>query len=293
MIEIREINYNQDLDQIVNLIRNNLASNYTIRFFKRKHLDNPFGPSYGLVALNEEKVIGVRMAMKWEFLNLENEEILKSLRMVDTAVDHKFRKRGIFNSLNSKFLESIGKNYRCIFNTPNKSSIPGNLKMGWQALDDIGYCKIGIANFMSRSLKLSFIPLNEIRYKNHKSNSGFTTNFSDSFFSWRYSLSDYQVASFNEEKSLIIIFKTIRLKGFKVLVVEEIFGDPIYFSKMINSLAKRLKIFLIFFLDSEHWKKIKFIGSVKRYKPTVLFRGENCPLSRHTRFSLGDLAGII
>ena len=65
MLTYRSINYDEDLEQIIPLIQKNLDATYTLNFFRWKHLENPFGKSYGLLALDGEKIVGLRMFMFW------------------------------------------------------------------------------------------------------------------------------------------------------------------------------------------------------------------------------------
>ena len=101
----------------------------TAEFFRWKHVDNPFGPSIGLCAEDDGLLVGVRLVMRWAF-ELEQARISAG-RMVDTATHPDYRGRGIFRDLTLASLEIARKDTDVIFNTPNRSSRPGYLTMGW------------------------------------------------------------------------------------------------------------------------------------------------------------------
>ncbi len=100
-------------------------------FYRWKHWSSPFGPSPGLLAESDGKVVGVRLLMRWELR--ANRRTVRAVRAVDTATHPGFQGRGIFRTLTLELLrrlEDAGE-VDLVFNTPNASSRPGYLKMGW------------------------------------------------------------------------------------------------------------------------------------------------------------------
>jgi GNAT superfamily N-acetyltransferase len=96
-----------------------------------KHVDNPFGSSQVLLALDDENVVGVRAFMHWKWQH--HHEIINTVRAVDTATHPDYQGKGIFRSLTQKLAEQSKQNgVHFIFNTPNDKSKPGYLKMGWE-----------------------------------------------------------------------------------------------------------------------------------------------------------------
>jgi GNAT superfamily N-acetyltransferase len=104
----------------------------TSEFFRWKHVDNPFGPSLALAAFDGDRLVGIRLVMRWAF-RLDGRRVTAG-RMVDTATHPDYRGRGIFQSLTRSALELAREDTDLIFNTPNASSKPGYLKMGWQTV---------------------------------------------------------------------------------------------------------------------------------------------------------------
>lgn len=100
-------------------------------FFAWKHDDNAFGPSPSWVAVASGRIVGVRVFMRWEFLDADGQH-LTAVRAVDTATSPDWQGRGIFNRLTLGALPELRSDgIDFVFNTPNEKSRPGYLKMGW------------------------------------------------------------------------------------------------------------------------------------------------------------------
>ncbi|MEX0762470.1 MAG: GNAT family N-acetyltransferase [Dehalococcoidia bacterium] len=101
-----------------------------------KHVLNPFGRSLVLVARDPGgRVIGLRAFMRWGFV--AGGEEIGGYRPVDTATDPSFRRRGIFSELTLRALsDARDAGGDLVFNTPNRMSVGGYLKMGWTYVTD-------------------------------------------------------------------------------------------------------------------------------------------------------------
>ena len=106
------------------------ASHRPSSFFRWKHLENPFGPSYMLVAEADGRLIGLRALMRWRFTG--GGATIRAARAVDTATHPDFQGMGVFSRLTRAALEALAGEVDLIFNTPNGKSGPGYLKMGWR-----------------------------------------------------------------------------------------------------------------------------------------------------------------
>jgi GNAT superfamily N-acetyltransferase len=104
-------------------------------FFAWKHLDNPFGRSFMLVALKDGGLVGFRAFMRWSF-NVGGREV-RAVRAVDTATHPDYRGLGIFSQLTTAAIEELSSEAEFVFNTPNSKSKPGYLKMGWRVAGDL------------------------------------------------------------------------------------------------------------------------------------------------------------
>ena len=102
-------------------------------FFAWKHDANPFGPSPAWVAIDDDAIVGFRTLLRWDLTR--GDQRLRLVRAVDTAVDPDHQGKGIFRRLTqSAVTELTAAGYDAVFNTPNASSRPGYLKMGWREL---------------------------------------------------------------------------------------------------------------------------------------------------------------
>ncbi len=105
-------------------------------FFRWKHRANPFGPSPIWVAVDDGRIVGVRVMMRWQFQR--GNETLQMVRAVDTATLPSHQGKGIFTRLTTAAVEELtGEGVDAVFNTPNDKSRPGYLKMGWVDLDRV------------------------------------------------------------------------------------------------------------------------------------------------------------
>lgn len=129
-----------DEEAFLSLLKSNLgesaAAPQSRRFWSWKHLENPFGGSYGVFAWDgrASRALALRVLMRWRFVDPEGRAVAAA-RAVDTATDPAFRRMGLFTALTTRAvadLTSAGTGF--IFNTPNASSLPGYLKLGWRVV---------------------------------------------------------------------------------------------------------------------------------------------------------------
>ncbi len=100
-------------------------------FFAWKHRENAFGPSPAWVAVDGNRIVGLRTLMRWEFETRDRP--VRAVRAVDTATHPDHQGRGIFSALTRRAVDELrAEGVDFVFNTPNDKSRPGYLKMGWQ-----------------------------------------------------------------------------------------------------------------------------------------------------------------
>lgn len=132
-MKIREAN-ETDIPEIVAVLKASLGEDQlelSENVWRYKHIDNPFGKSIVLVAVEAEKIIGVRALMRWKWQVGIKE--FKALRAVDTATHPEHQGKGIFKKLTLAAVDlAKDQGDHLIFNTPNDKSRPGYLKMGWE-----------------------------------------------------------------------------------------------------------------------------------------------------------------
>ncbi|MGH8900393.1 MAG: GNAT family N-acetyltransferase [Egibacteraceae bacterium] len=124
----------EDEPQVLGLLSTALGwagGEHRTRLYRWKHVDNPFGRSFGWVATDSGRLVGVRLFMRWRFR--QNGELVNAVRAVDTATHMDYRGRGVFSSLTRHGLDALAEaGVAFVFNTPNDQSRPGYLKLGWE-----------------------------------------------------------------------------------------------------------------------------------------------------------------
>jgi GNAT superfamily N-acetyltransferase len=128
-----------DLSSVQTLLRAALgegpAGSRSDAFFAWKHLDNPFGRSFMLVAERDGQIVGLRAFMRWRFR--ASGTTLRAVRAVDTATHPDHQGQGIFSLLTRRAIEVMHDESELVFNTPNEKSLPGYLKMGCRTVGRI------------------------------------------------------------------------------------------------------------------------------------------------------------
>mgnify|MGYP003575011321 CR=1 FL=1 len=123
----------EDKPAIINLMKQSLGETLIPKsegLWNWKHEQNPFGPSFVLIAEENKELIGLRAFMQWRWL--WKEETYKAIRAVDTATHPAHQGKGIFKKLTLQQLAACKEEgVHFVFNTPNDKSKPGYLKMGW------------------------------------------------------------------------------------------------------------------------------------------------------------------
>lgn len=135
--EIREA-CSSDLEEILDLLRSNLSDEgvtaKTEAFWKWKHVDSPAGPSIVYVATETAsgKVIGLRAAMRFVVLSADG-SLIQAVRPVDTATHQTWQRMGVFSRLTLRLIDDLrSTSTKLLFNTPNESSLPAYLRLGWR-----------------------------------------------------------------------------------------------------------------------------------------------------------------
>ncbi len=118
-------------------------------FFRWKHLENPAGTSPMWVAVDQGRLVGVRVFLRWRFERSDGTSA-RAVRAVDTATHPQAQGRGIFSRLTTTALDDLrDEGVDFVFNTPNDQSRPGYLKMGWQV---VGRVPVAVRPRGARSL---------------------------------------------------------------------------------------------------------------------------------------------
>lgn len=228
-----------DIEPVLELMRLALGEPPLLRrtpaLFRWKHMDNPFGQSIALLAVEGDRVVGLRTFMRWELVT-PNDEILQCIRAVDTATHPDHRRKGIFRRLTEEALEiAIAEGVDMVFNTPNSQSKPGYLKMGWLEVGAIGAMvrpSLALAgdgkgqDLADPNLFLTNpTPFGSFSAED-RSPLGLRTPRKPSYLEWRFA--SHPSARYYEtsmDRGMAILRPNIR-RGRRELVVAEAIGDP-------------------------------------------------------------------
>lgn len=310
-MDIRE-GTEQDIPEILEVLRASLgetSSQKTEEVWRFKHVNNPFGKSLVLLAVEDGKVIGVRAFMRWKWQR--GNEVYSAFRAVDTATHPEHQGKGVFKKLTLKALE-IGKQRgdNFVFNTPNSQSKPGYLKMGWKEVD---------------KLKTSIRPVNPIFWKSANGTLNYPKTWNDTkgfeflkqhnknlmekgelftpkdgdYLKWRYAenpLQDYHVLA---TPNLFLAGYVKNQGRFRELRISEIIRSHKISN---NALKKELKSWArkygVHFLSFSPVSEVNFLTAVSgKFGPVLTFRNMEVSEAEEKEFlkinswaySLGDL----
>lgn len=148
-----------DIPSIVELLKSSLGEGLiqkSERLWNWKHVQNPHGASPILVAEADGQVVGVRAFLRWQWKY--KGKVLQAIRAVDTATHPEYQGKGIFKKLTLQGLEDAKKQgIHIVYNTPNESSKPGYLKMGWVEMGRMAL-KLKVNPFAYKQQKLQALP---------------------------------------------------------------------------------------------------------------------------------------
>jgi GNAT superfamily N-acetyltransferase len=286
-------------------------------FWRWKHIDNPFGVSPVLLAFDEEKLIGLRAFMRWQWKN--HNTILPAFRAVDTATHPDYRGKGIFSKLTKTLIEELKVTEpSCfIYNTPNNHSKPGYLKMGWEVLGKpnvegsiaFAYSTNTVNKFKAFHDDLQQVNFDSLPFTPAVADNQIHTNFSLDYYKWRYqSIPEIPYGTFtykSKSKTLMVFFHLKeRGKFYELRICDEVWSDGIADQhlalKAYHKLAGKLGIPVISFITKHNlnlWQCLRFrIFSLQKYAPEITIREVNDPKLMDTihsidnwTFKLGDL----
>jgi GNAT superfamily N-acetyltransferase len=265
-------------------------------FWRWKHINNPFGVSPVLLAFDNDKLIGLRAFMRWQWRY--KGEILPAFRAVDTATHPDYRGKGIFSKLTKALIEEleISEPASFIYNTPNTQSKPGYLKMGWKVLGKpnvkgsiaLTLSKDSTKRFETFQNDLKDIDFESISFKPSIHIDSIHTNQSLLYYKWRYqSIPEIPYGAFtytNKKKSVMLFFHLKSRARFNELrICDEIWSDGFADQKVsleaYHVLAHKLGTPIISFITAQElslWKKLSFrIFSLQKYAPEITIREVN------------------
>jgi GNAT superfamily N-acetyltransferase len=251
-----------DRPAIIQLLKKSLGESVipiTENFWCWKHEQNAFGRSFVLLAEEHNAIIGVRAFMQWHWL--WKGRTYRAIRAVDTATHPDHQGKGIFKKLTLQQVEQCKREgVHFVFNTPNESSMPGYLKMGWEKqgrmplkLKVLRPLSAGYSKFFNNSKYASTInddlsPLQEWNGSVHNLFHKFRpvdtdhvrTSISENYISWRYAHNPlYRYNYFTDSENYMLISR-IKNHSFtrELRLVDFILLDPNSKGREVNARMK-------------------------------------------------------
>lgn len=291
-MKYRILDYNKDINEVVELIKNNLDPLYSEEIFLWKHLHNPFGKSIAMVAVLEDKIVGVVFYMRYNFKNKEG-EVVKTIRPLDVCTEHSQRGKGVFKTLLKVCLESV-KKYDLLFSTPNKKSYPEFIKLGWQSFIDQYYFNIGIISPLKLTKKILLKDFNSKTQivENLNRHNHLVTADSWKFIKWRYQFGEYKIKQFIEKDVFnLIVYRLDKIKGLNTIILCDYIGNTSYINDAVRSISRLENINIIYYLKNDITCKINFIFIKKLRQAVIIYKENNYYYTGNICVSLGDLEG--
>ncbi|TDQ09936.1 GNAT family N-acetyltransferase [Pedobacter metabolipauper] len=304
----------KDIPGIIELLRLSLGESLipkSEKFWRWKHIDNPFGASMVLLAEQDGQLIGLRAFMNWQW-QLQG-KIYRAVRAVDTATHPDHQGKGIFKKLTLQGLDevkSLGVSF--VYNTPNQKSKPGYLKMGWKEqgrmplkfnINPFGYkgkMPVETTNWSDLRLADDFF---------HIQNQGMHTQYSQAYLTWRYAenpIFNYHYLTDNSSYFLAYRYKEhsfgAELRITDLLINKKNFGrvQKKQLGKALNSRSKKVALISVSgnnYKIMQNYYPFFSIFPIVNKGPIVTFRNiqleseafDQLIMPEQWAYSLGDL----
>jgi N-acetylglutamate synthase-like GNAT family acetyltransferase len=274
----------QDIPSIVQLLKLSLGESLMPKseaFWEWKHIDNPFGKSPVLVAEENHQLIGVRAFMRWEWK--QGNTVYKAVRAVDTATHPHHQGKGIFKKLTLQLVEQCkSEGVDFIFNTPNTSSMPGYLKMGWSK---VGKLPVHIRPRVAWRAETSdfdrtYAIENQLGKFKHEQltqrhQHKLTTHYIPQFLAWRYAANPnirYYGVSDEQGTSLVIFRLKPTRVGTEFRICDQLHtpeANPSYMKKLLQKAIEHSGSTLVTYASQQalRWAPAVAIGPMVTTMP--------------------------
>lgn len=273
-MDIREAT-EADIPRIVSLLKISLGEGLmpkTEAYWRWKHRYNPFGISQVLIAELNETLIGVRAFMRWRWR--AGEKLLECVRAVDTATHPDFQGKGVFSKLTkAALLVCKEKGYQMVFNTPNKKSLPGYIKMGWERAGNLPLTvkiinPVGIASSVLKGKAESHDGVDEsVPGLLSQVSLPSLLEVSRNHYSQKY-VTDHNVASLNWRYQMVPVARYQAAWVYK----NEVVGYGFFYRMKSSSFGTEMRITDLFYRSENDLKGLKSLVKIKveKHRPDYL-----------------------
>ena len=272
------------LAEVLRVLGDAFGPGFDTNWFGWKHRDGPWGPSLGWVGLDSVGILGVRLLLPWRFRGGESSFL--AFRPCDTVTVPRARSRGVFRVLTEHAIRELEGRCDLFFNTPNESSRPGYLKMGFtewtvvrQYLGLVSPQQSRLAETAGRDLD----PGQAVR-----------TDPGPGFFQWRYlRCPRYEYRAFSLESGSNptgIVYRVRKGSRGHVIVVAELWGQAAERKALIRAVAALERIRLVW-VSSQDRDVVRVV--VRRGGTLVTHRPAGTRHLPRPAFSVGDIEDVI
>lgn len=292
-MEYRRLNYDKDIDEVVSLIRRNLNSVYSSEILKWKHLESPFGRSVGLLAVENEKIVGVVFAALYVFQN-NLQEKFTAVRFFDACTESDQRGKGIFKGLMAKGFQVFDGEYDFSLSNPNKASLKGHLRVGYKEPRKEKFYNIGLLRPIIGSIRgeMKQIRGTEPDEKPLTNQNIYLAGNHLKFLNWRYVENRYRIFEFHDEDEVnYIVYRIERKNNLRVIVLCNYFGNEEKINLVLNKICRKERTFFIYYLQNRITDNIKFLFTKNYKKAVIVFKEDLKEIPENLVIALGDLEG--
>lgn len=299
-MEFRDLDYEKDIPEVVDLIRRNLNPSYSTEILKWKHLSSPFGNSVSTVAIDTGRIVGVVFALRYNYKNLEG-RVLRGIRPFDACTESSHRGKGIFKILMKMCMDKYEEDYDFLMSNPNSASYPEHIKLGYSKLPkDYSYNVGFLVPFgTSEDAKLSEytkVPINSTTLDSTGNNISVQNYFlagnTLQFLNWRYQQKNYKINVFTlNGTSNYIVYRKERIKGINCIILCDFYGDNHLLNQVIKLVCRKERRFFIYYLNNSINENLNFFFKKKIKTAFIVYKAKNSQLPDNFVISLGDLEG--
>lgn len=318
-----------DIPEIVSLLKLGLGESLLPKseiYWRWKHVDNPFGKSLVLLAIDNNKIVGVRTFMRWKWRS--GDQIIEAVRGVDTVVHPDYQRNGMFGKLTLALIDHCRENgYGLLFSTPNKKSKRGYTKLGWaeagklpiqmkmikpvsMMVDVVLGKKTGQSSVQKKDESIDHYLNNKglpalISQNNALYGSHVITEHTVDTLNWRYAnvpVAEYHAGGVEDEELRALFFYRIKhtFAGKELRITDVFLSDRKYVQQLKHILDKKVQEHNIDYVTSGSFGIANLLGTnmlvlKRKAGPTVMIHNIMLPdLSNFAAFegwspSFGDL----
>ena len=207
-------------------------------WYRWKHMDGPWGPSRGWVALDGGEVVGTRLFVPWQLRSRDG--LHACSRAMDGATVPRARRRGIFSNLIRREIDQLvdQPTWHCLYSTSVPASREAYRALGWTILQStrMQYRPVRLRSAARVRLD-AFLPEPVAESENRLG-----TDWNSAALAWRTdarSTVTYRTALLDDSAAAShgLVFRVLSRSGLRVLAPVHVWGSPIHRARLVDGAA--------------------------------------------------------